>query len=97
MTRLLEAALKKRADDFSRLRRWDDWDDLGFEEVSPAQYPLLEQARVVAGHELKTSAKACFDPASLVGQPVRQRTAFISQAAVDVGDRPRFEPFDHHE
>jgi hypothetical protein len=41
MTGLLTAALKKRADDLSCLRRWHDRDDLGLEEIAPAQHPFL--------------------------------------------------------
>src|SRR5687768_10361027 len=89
--------LKERTNDVSRLRRWHDWDDLGFEEFVPAQHPFLEQARVVAGHELKTAAKVSFNPASLVGESLRHRTSLVSQAAVDVRNRARFEPLDHHE
>src|SRR5829696_4857752 len=89
--------LKKRADDLSRLCRRHDRHDLGFEKISPTQYPLLKKARVVAGHELKAAAEPRFDPASFVGQPLRHGPTLVSQAAIDFGDGARFEPLDHHE
>src|SRR5215211_1420335 len=80
----LARRLEEWADDLSRLRRRHDRDDLGFEEISPAQDPLLKQTRVVAGHQLKTPTKPRFDPTSFVGQPPRQRTSLVAQAAVNV-------------
>src|SRR5215207_8559266 len=86
--------LKKRADDLSRLGRRHDRDDLGIEEIPPTQHPLLKKARVVAGHQLKAPAEPRFDPASLVGQPLRRRPSLVSQAAINIWDCARFESLD---
>src|SRR5215470_10103168 len=70
-------------DDFTRLFAADDWHDLKRRaRPAPSKDPLLNQAEVVAFHELKTSSKIRFDPAVDVFEPVRQHPATFPEPLV---------------
>src|SRR5262249_39359707 len=64
---------------------------------SPSQDPLLEQTKVVAFHELKTSSKIRFDPTVDVFEPVRQHATAFLQSLVCGQHVLVLETLDDHE
>jgi hypothetical protein len=61
------------------------------------QNPLLNEAEIVAFHELEATAKIRFHPAIVVLQAVRQPTACIAKPPIDRDHVVVLKTLDHHE
>src|SRR5204863_8957675 len=88
---------EQRLDDLAGLGRWNDGHDLELDEVAPAQDPLLEQARVVALHQLEAAVEARLDPAADVREPVRRAASVLPEPPVHRLGVTVLEALDHHE
>src|SRR5262249_55260859 len=71
--------------------------DLKIDQVVPLRNPLLEQARLVALHELKAALQVYLKPAIEVFHPLRQHASLLAEAAVNGGGVPVPKALDHHE
>src|SRR5258708_38401339 len=78
------ALLEVRSNDLPRFLARDDGNDFKCCAVaSPLQDPFLEEAHVVAAHELEATAKVGLHPTIDIFQAVRQRTPGVPQALID--------------
>src|SRR4051812_3475951 len=73
-----------------------DRDNLEIDQVMPVSDPLLEEAHVIALHQLKTPLVVLFHPAIDVFQPFRQHASLLSKPAIDRCGVVIPKPFDHH-
>src|ERR1041384_3777974 len=71
--------------------------DLAFHQVAPVQEPVLQQARVIAFHELEAAVEIRLDPAADVFEAIRHHAALIAKSAIDRLRVPVAKPLDHHE
>jgi hypothetical protein len=71
--------------------------DLELDQIAPERDPLLQQARVVALHELEAALEARLDPAVDVAEPLWGAAAPIAQAAIHRLGVAVPETLDHHE
>ncbi len=89
--------LEKRRDVGARLGRRHDRDDLELGERIPVEHPLLQQARVIALHQLEAALEARLDPAVDVAQALGHAPAGVAQVPVDRPGIAILEPLDDHE
>ncbi len=81
-----------------RLTAFHDRHDLEGGACSPPmQDPLLDEAKLVALHELKAAGEVRLDPAGDVLQPLGQTSSSIPNALVDRQHVVAFETLDDHE
>src|SRR5262249_1443968 len=64
---------------------------------APVQQPILQEARVVAFHQLEAAVKVRLDPAPDIFQAVRRHATLFAEAAIDRLRVAVAEPFDDHE
>src|SRR5262247_3487414 len=89
-------ASQPRADPLHGLRRGDDRDHLHVGDVAPAGDPLVEQAAIVALHELVAAAHVRRDPARDVGEAVRRLAPFVPEPPVYRNGIAVLEALDDH-
>ena len=72
---------------------------MGFEvgEIGPTRHPFLQQADVVALHELETSVEVGLNPAADIGQALGRHAALFLKSLVDCLRVLVAKTFDHHE
>ena len=85
------------ADVFGGVFRGDDGDDLEVGEVGPVDDPVLQQAGVVALHQLEAAVEIGLDPAADIGEPVGRHAALVAEAGVDGLGVAALEALDDHE
>src|SRR5262245_45381652 len=93
----LARAFQQRLDGRPCIGRGHDRHDLELDEIAPEGHPLLEQARILALHELKAAVEVGFDPAAHVAEPFRSAATALAKAPVHRLRVPVLEPLDHHE
>src|SRR5207253_8743162 len=84
-SRAARRALELWGDRLRRFPRGDDGDDFKFHKVFPSGRPLLQEARVVALHQLKAPAELRLDPALHVAQPLRRHPPALPVTPVHRG------------
>lgn len=78
-------------------RRGHDRDDFCINEAAPAQNPLLQQASVVAFHDLQAACEIRLHPAIPRDRALGKRSPLIAQTTIDRRYGARGESLDHHE
>src|SRR5438128_12525256 len=90
--------VEKGSDDFACLLARHHRDHLERSSApAPVEDPFLQQAQIIALHELKATVEIGLDPAVNVFQPVGQSMAAISQLTVSGQSVLLFEAFNDHE
>ena len=87
-----------RFDDRPRLCTRDDGHD--FERhpaVAPLKNPALDEPQIVAAHQLEAAGKVGLDPAVDIVEPLRQRSARLTEALIDRDHIVVAEVLDDHE
>src|SRR4051812_35216572 len=85
------------ADDTGGVLGFYDRYDFEIGEIAPGQDPFLQQARIVALHELEATVEVRLDPAPDIDEPFGRHAASVAKARVDGLRIPILEMLDHHE